>query len=90
MLAAVLLGVAEMELENRAIVKAAGITVAKKAGKYRGRKPGTETKADGACTLELRAKGLKVREIAGSLGVSWNTVLVYLRDQAGASNAGVS
>jgi DNA invertase Pin-like site-specific DNA recombinase len=44
MLAGVLLGIAEMEQETRRERQAAGIAVAKKAGKYRGRQPGT-TKA---------------------------------------------
>jgi DNA invertase Pin-like site-specific DNA recombinase len=78
MLAAVLLGVAEMEQENRRERQASGIAEAKKEGKYKGRKPGT-TKATPERTLELRKKGLSVAEIAKSLGVSRNTVFVYLR-----------
>jgi DNA invertase Pin-like site-specific DNA recombinase len=45
MIAAVLFAVAEMEQENRRERQAAGIAEARKAGKYRGRKPGA-TKAD--------------------------------------------
>jgi DNA invertase Pin-like site-specific DNA recombinase len=41
MLAAVLLGVAEMEQETRRERQAVGIAVAKKCGVYLGRKPGT-------------------------------------------------
>ena len=78
MLAAVLLGIAEMEQETRRERQAAGIAVAKRAGKYRGRKPGT-TKATPERALELRRKGLSAEEIAKSLGVSRNTVFVYLR-----------
>jgi hypothetical protein len=44
MLGAVLLGIAQMEQETRRERQAAGIAEAKKAGKYKGRKPGT-TKA---------------------------------------------
>jgi DNA invertase Pin-like site-specific DNA recombinase len=81
MLAAVLLGIAEMEQETRRERQAAGIAVAKKEGKYRGRKPGT-TKAKPARALKLRAKGCTVEEICTSLGVSRNTVFRYLRDAA--------
>jgi DNA invertase Pin-like site-specific DNA recombinase len=78
MLAAVLLGIAEMEQETRRERQAAGIAVAKVAGKYRGRQPGT-TKAAPESALKLRDKGLSAEEIAGSMGVSRNTVFVYLR-----------
>jgi DNA invertase Pin-like site-specific DNA recombinase len=79
MLAAVLLGIAEMEQETRRERQAAGIAVAKKAGKYRGRKPGT-TKANPERALKLRENGLSVTEITRSLGVSRNTVFRYLRE----------
>jgi DNA invertase Pin-like site-specific DNA recombinase len=78
MLAAVLLGIAEMEQETRRERQAAGIAVAKKAGKYRGRKVGT-TKAMPERALKLRDSGLSAEEIAKSLGVSRNTVFVYFR-----------
>jgi DNA invertase Pin-like site-specific DNA recombinase len=78
MLAAVLLGIAEMEQETRRERQRAGIEEARKAGKYRGRKPGT-TKAKPARALKLREKGLTVEEIGEALGVSRNTVFVYLR-----------
>jgi|GEM_PF-750339 len=78
LLAAVLFAVAEMEQEARRERQAAGIAAAKKAGKYRGRKPGT-TKAQPARALQLRQQGLKAEEIAKSLGVSRNTVFKYLR-----------
>jgi DNA invertase Pin-like site-specific DNA recombinase len=79
MLAAVLLGIAEMEQETRRERQAAGIDVAKKAGIYRGRKPGT-TKAAPERALRLRDKGLSAEEIGTSLGVSRNTVFRYLRE----------
>jgi len=78
MLAAVLLGIGQMEQETRRERQAAGIAVAKRIGKYRGRKPGT-TKAKPARALKLREKGLSAEEIANSLGVSRNTVFVYFR-----------
>jgi DNA invertase Pin-like site-specific DNA recombinase len=78
MVAAVLLGIAEMEQETRRERQAAGIAVAKKAGKYRGRKPGT-TKAAPVRARALREKGLTAEEIAKSLGVSRNTAFRYLR-----------
>jgi DNA invertase Pin-like site-specific DNA recombinase len=81
MLAAVLLGVAEMEQDTRRERQAAGIAVAKRVGKYKGRKAGT-TKAKPERALELREKGLTAGEIAKALNVSRNTVFVYLRKGA--------
>ena len=78
MLAAVFLGIAEMEQETRKERQKAGIAVAKKKGVYKGRQVGT-TKAKPERALELRAKGLSVEEIAKSLGVSLNTAFRYLR-----------
>ena len=78
MLAAVLLGIAEMEQENRRERQRAGIEVAKAKGKYRGRRIGT-TKAKPKRAVKLRAKGLTAEEIGKSLGVSRNTVFRYLR-----------
>ncbi len=73
MLAAVLLGLAEIELEYRQERQAAGIEVAKKKGVYRGRKQGT-TKAKPQRAIELRNKGLKLDEIAQAMGTSKRTV----------------
>lgn len=78
MIAAVMLGLAEIELEYRHQRQTAGIEVAKKKGKYKGRKPGT-TKAKPERATELRAKGLKITEIAEALGASKRTVLRYLQ-----------
>jgi DNA invertase Pin-like site-specific DNA recombinase len=77
-IAAVLLGVGQMEQELRRERQAAGIAVARANGVYKGRKPGTR-KAKPERALELRESGLSVSEIAKSLGVSRNTVFVYLR-----------
>src|SRR5262249_31339579 len=77
-IAAVLLGISEMEQEIRKENQAAGIAVAKKAGKYRGRKVGT-TKAKPMRAWKLHEKGNTIDEIARSLGISRPTVFVYLR-----------
>ncbi len=77
MLAAVLLGIAEMEQETRRERQAAGIAVAKKAGVYRGRQPGT-TKGDPERARALAAKGNSVDEIACALGCSPRTVRRYV------------
>ncbi len=77
MIAALLLGLAEIELEYREERQAAGIEVAKKKGVYKGRKKGT-TKGEPERARELRAKGLKVAEIAQALGTSKRTVQRYL------------
>lgn len=79
MIAAVMLGLAEIELEFRAERQAAGIEVAKKKGVYKGRQKGT-TKAKPQRAAELRAKGLKLDEIAQALGTSRRTVQRYLGD----------
>lgn len=77
MLAAVLLGVAEMEQETRRERQRAGIEAAKERGVYFGRKAGT-TKAKPTRAKQLADKGLTHVEIAKSLGVSRRTVLRYL------------
>jgi DNA invertase Pin-like site-specific DNA recombinase len=77
MLAAILLGVAEMERENIRERQAAGIAAAKQRGMYKGRKRGT-TNGSPTRAAELRAKGLTVAEIAASLGVSARTAKRYL------------
>jgi len=80
MLAAVLLGIAEMEQETRRERQAAGIAVAKKSGKYRGRSVGA-TKAEPERAVALREKGLTVDEIQVAMNVSRNTVFRYLRQE---------
>lgn len=76
MVAAVLLGIAEIELEFRRERQAAGIEAAKKKGVYMGRAAGT-FKSDPDRARELRAKGLHASEIATALGVSQRTVFRY-------------
>jgi len=77
MLAAVLLGVAEMEQESRRERQAAGIAAAKERGAYIGRKPGS-TKAKPKRACQLREKGLTVTEIATALNISRRTAHRYL------------
>jgi DNA invertase Pin-like site-specific DNA recombinase len=78
MIAAVLLGIAEMEQQNRRERQSAGIRLARQAGKYRGRKAGT-SEASPARALELRQQGLSVDELGRSLGIGRNTTFRYLR-----------
>ena len=78
MIAAVMLGLAEIELEYRQQRQMAGVEVAKKRGIYKGRKLGT-TKAKPARAQVLRDQGLKIGEIANALGTSTRTVQRYLR-----------
>jgi DNA invertase Pin-like site-specific DNA recombinase len=72
MVASVLFGLAEIELEYRRERQEAGIKVAKQRGVYRGRQQGT-TKASPHRAQDLRGRGLTVREIATALGVSDRT-----------------
>lgn len=78
MVAAVMLGLAEIEWEYRRERQAAGIAAARRSGVYRGRRPGTTTKARPERAVELRARGLRAAEIAAALGVSERTVFRYL------------
>jgi DNA invertase Pin-like site-specific DNA recombinase len=78
MIAAVMLGLAEIELEYRQQRQTAGIEVARKRGVYKGRKKGT-TKAAPRRARALREGGLKIAEIANALGTSTRTVQRYLR-----------
>lgn len=76
-LAALLMGLSEIEWEYRKERQEAGISVAKKKGVYEGRKAGT-TKGKPKRAKELKAKGLPPGEIATALGVSERTVFRYL------------
>lgn len=78
MIAAVMLGLAEIEMEFRRERQAAGIAVARKKGVYKGRAKGT-TKAKPSRARELRARGLTAGEIANALGTCERTVWRYLR-----------
>lgn len=78
MVAGLLFAVAEMEQEIRRERQAAGIAVAKRLGKYTGRKPGT-FKASPGRVRELRERGFSVCEIGSAMGVSEDTVRRYLK-----------
>lgn len=80
-LAAVMLGLAEIELEYRRERQQAGIEVARKKGVYKGRKPGS-TKNKPERAIELRDKGLTVEEIASAMKVSERTVFRYIGKEA--------
>ncbi|UUO05000.1 recombinase family protein [Blastopirellula sp. J2-11] len=80
MIASVMFGLAEIELEFRRERQAAGIRLAKKNRVYQGRRPGT-TKAKPLRAHELRKNGLLVAEISQALGVSERTVFRYLADE---------
>jgi len=77
LVAGVLFGIAEMELENIHERQAAGIAQAKKRGVYRGRKSGT-LKANPKRANAMRSRGLKIHEIAAAMEVSTATVKRYL------------
>ena len=80
MLAAVLLGVAEMEQETRRERQAAGIAAAKERGVYTGRQKGAvKAGVDPAKAVSLRQRGWTQEEIAKSLGVSVSSVRRYLK-----------
>ena len=81
MIAAVMLGLAEIELEYRRERQMAGIVVARKNGKFKGRKKGT-TKAKPKRAKELKKQGLTAPEIATSMGTSLRTVWRYLEREA--------
>jgi DNA invertase Pin-like site-specific DNA recombinase len=78
MIAAVMLGLAEIEREHIRERQKAGIALARKRGAYKGRKPGAR-KASPQRARELAAKGNKAPEIAKSLGISVRSVTRYLR-----------
>lgn len=81
MLAAVLLGIAEMEQQTRRERQAAGIAVAKKAGVYKGRKAGA-TAIDHDRVRKLHDKGIAVAEIQEALGISRASVYRALGESA--------
>ena len=77
MVASVMFGLAEIELEYRRERQQAGIAVAKNRGVYRGRQKGT-TKSKPTRAGQLRKQRLTIPEIANALAVSERTVFRYL------------
>ncbi len=77
LIASLLFGIAEIELQHAKERQSAGIALAKQRGVYTGRRQGT-TKAAPARARALRKQGLTVLEIAQALGVKERTVYYYL------------
>jgi DNA invertase Pin-like site-specific DNA recombinase len=77
LIASLLFGIAEMELQHIKERQAAGIAVAKEKSIYKGRKKGA-TKAKPERARALKAKGLNAKEIANALNISERTVFRYL------------
>jgi DNA invertase Pin-like site-specific DNA recombinase len=78
-IASVLFGLAEIDLQNMKDRRRAGIAQAKIRGVYKGRRPGAR-KADRIRARELQEKGLKPAEIALALGISERTAFRYLEE----------
>jgi DNA invertase Pin-like site-specific DNA recombinase len=77
LIASLLFGIAEIELQHVRERQAIGIALAKKRGVYAGRRPGT-TKATPARARALRKQKLTIAEVAQALGVKQRTVYNYL------------
>ena len=77
MIASLLFGIAEIELQHAKERQAIGIALARKRGVYTGRQTGT-TKAAPSRARVLKKQGLTVLEIAHALGVKERTVYHYL------------
>src|SRR5271166_1143977 len=77
LIASLLFGIAEIELQHAKERQAIGIALARKRGTYTGRQSGT-TKATPARARTLKKQGLTVLEIAKALGVKERTVYYYL------------
>ena len=77
LIASLLFGIAEIELQHAKERQAIGITLARKRGVYTGRKSGT-TKAAPSRARTLKKQGLTIAEIAKALSVKERTVYHYL------------
>ena len=86
LIASLLFGIAEIELQHIKERQAIGIAAAKKKGIYTGRQMGT-TKAAPARARALRKQGLKIAEIAQALGVKQRTVYNYCVQNHSTPNA---
>jgi DNA invertase Pin-like site-specific DNA recombinase len=80
LIASLLFGIAEIELQHAKERQAIGISLARRRGVYTGRRSGT-TKAEPARAQALRRQKLTVPEIAKALGVKERTVYHYLSDK---------
>jgi DNA invertase Pin-like site-specific DNA recombinase len=80
-IAAVLFGFAQIELEHIRERQRAGIAAARERGVYTGRVKGT-TKGRPERARQLRAQGLKIAEIANAMGISVPTTARYLATSA--------
>jgi DNA invertase Pin-like site-specific DNA recombinase len=78
LIASLLFGIAEIELQHAKERQAIGIALARKRGVYTGRRTGT-TKAAPSRARTLKKQGLTIVEIAQALGVKERTVYHYLR-----------
>ena len=78
LVASVLFGIAEIEKNHIRERQAAGIALAKKKGKFTGRRKGT-TKKRPKRAKDLRKQGLKIPEIANVMNISVSTVNRYLK-----------
>jgi DNA invertase Pin-like site-specific DNA recombinase len=76
-LAGVIFALGQAEHRKRRERQKAGIELAKARGAYAGRRKGTR-KGSALRAAELRARGLKLDEIAASLRVTTRTVIRYL------------
>jgi DNA invertase Pin-like site-specific DNA recombinase len=77
LIASLLFGIAEIELQHAKERQAIGIALARKRGVYAGRRSGT-TKAAPSRARALKKQGLTIGEIAKALGVKERTVYNYL------------
>ena len=77
LIASLLFGIAEIELQHAKERQAIGIALARKRGVYTGRRSGT-TKAPPSRARVLKKQGLTILEIAHALGVKERTVYHYL------------
>jgi DNA invertase Pin-like site-specific DNA recombinase len=85
LIASLLFGIAEIELQHAKERQAIGISLARKRGVYTGRRSGT-TKAAPSRARALKKQGLTIAETAKALGVKERTVYHYLRRVCGSSD----
>jgi DNA invertase Pin-like site-specific DNA recombinase len=80
MVASLLFGLSQAEMETKRKRQAAGIAAAKERGVYQGRPKGaTKAGVDTNRAIQLREQGLTQTEIAKSIGVSVSSVRRYLK-----------